>query len=1096
MESNNNNIEMEFSDISISHNNIKTETSVDINSYSLHNHMKEHSPSNKTGMFVSANNLSYYVEQKNKEKLYLLNNISFYLKPGRMTLLMGSPGSGKSVLIKTLANRWGKGKIEGSLLFNNHEIDSKSHQKDTVYVSQEDRHIALLTVRETLDFSAQSNMGEVTDEQVKKERVNLILDQLGLTHTSNTIVGNEFFRGISGGQKQDQPIAEFFQDVTEDPSRYLIESSETTPVINLAQLFKQSQYYSDVLNTIDSLIPNNQNLNDYSNQKIKKSSVLYETKNLLSRQIKIMKTNRLEVIIRFIQSTLMGIIIGTLYYNLGDNQAGAQNKLSVIYVAIFTQVWTVFGAVEEFYSLRGVFYDQKEGKFYRTFPYFVSIVITKFPVALVESFLFAIPCYWLAGLRGRADSFFLFVLGLTMTNWTSQGIFQAVSSLTPSLLTSTLLTPAVVILFLVFAGFMIENPAIPGWWIWLHYISPLKYTLDMLSQNELHGVTYGCSPSELIPPINLPNFNLSYADGGYNGVQICPRTSGDDFLEMFGMRTNYWFRWVDVVILFAFIFLFYSIVFAGLKLFNFETKKPTKTLKAKKSKKIKAKVNKNKHDIMGKCYMTIKNLTYTVDTKRKNVTTNKMENVTLTLLKNVNAYVKPGLMALMGASGAGKSTLLDVLAKRKNMGTITGEISINGIPTKDLNINRFTGYVEQQDILPESLTIREAIEFSANCRLPGSVGFEEKTRLIDEILSLLRYQHDPKRNPADFILEISEHYDPKLSPVAPVDAYKSSQQAANTESQLAANSIVPDGLTLPEFKGEYSAPFMTQFYCLMKRGWTNNVRRPSIIWMRIFRAIIPALIMGTLFLRLGQGQSDARNKLSMIYLGFFFAAMSAFGKIPQVVEDRAVFYRESSSSTYPPVLYLISIFITDLPMSIVTGFVYWIPLYFLTGLDLGTGGWKFFLSLLVYTLAVMCFDSLAISAAFFFPNVPLASIALGILLTLLTIFGGFYIPFKSIPKGWQWFNYMMFTKYGFETLGITEMDGQKFNCNDGGSFPIPTGDGNFRDYCPINSGEDMMNQYEFDKSRNYYNLLILPAFILGHNVFSYLSLKYIKHMNK
>lgn len=47
--------------------------------------------------------------------------------------------------------------------------------------------------------------------------------------------------------------------------------------------------------------------------------------------------------------------------------------------------------------------------------------------------------------------------------------------------------------------------------------------------------------------------------------------------------------------------------------------------------------------------------------------------------KHTTAAIQPNTMtALMGPSGAGKSTLLDVLAKRKNTGTITGEVLVNG----------------------------------------------------------------------------------------------------------------------------------------------------------------------------------------------------------------------------------------------------------------------------------------------------------------------------------------------------------------------------------------------------------------------------------
>ena len=51
------------------------------------------------------------------------------------------------------------------------------------------------------------------------------------------------------------------------------------------------------------------------------------------------------------------------------------------------------------------------------------------------------------------------------------------------------------------------------------------------------------------------------------------------------------------------------------------------------------------------------------------------------LLHDVYGYVKPGtLTALMGASGAGKTTCLDVLAQRKNIGVVSGDILVDGRP--------------------------------------------------------------------------------------------------------------------------------------------------------------------------------------------------------------------------------------------------------------------------------------------------------------------------------------------------------------------------------------------------------------------------------
>ena len=68
------------------------------------------------------------------------------------------------------------------------------------------------------------------------------------------------------------------------------------------------------------------------------------------------------------------------------------------------------------------------------------------------------------------------------------------------------------------------------------------------------------------------------------------------------------------------------------------------------------------------------------------------------LLKDVFGYVKPGtLTALMGASGAGKTTCLDVLAQRKNIGVITGDILVDGRPLSS-DFARGTAYAEQMDV--------------------------------------------------------------------------------------------------------------------------------------------------------------------------------------------------------------------------------------------------------------------------------------------------------------------------------------------------------------------------------------------------------------
>ncbi|KAJ0554077.1 putative ABC-type sulfate transporter [Helianthus annuus] len=169
-----------------------------------------------------------------RHNLCILKDISGSIKPGRMTLLLGPPGSGKSTLLLALAGKLDTSlKKNGKITYNGHELNEFCVQRTSAYISQTDDHIAELTVRETLDFGARCEgegfagnlMRELTRlEKEKKIRpspeidafmkaasiagkrhsisTDYILKVLGLDVCSETIVGNDMLRGISGGQRK------------------------------------------------------------------------------------------------------------------------------------------------------------------------------------------------------------------------------------------------------------------------------------------------------------------------------------------------------------------------------------------------------------------------------------------------------------------------------------------------------------------------------------------------------------------------------------------------------------------------------------------------------------------------------------------------------------------------------------------------------------------------------------------------------------------------------------------------------------------------------------------------------------------------------
>ena len=103
------------------------------------------------------------------------------------------------------------------------------------------------------------------------------------------------------------------------------------------------------------------------------------------------------------------------------------------------------------------------------------------------------------------------------------------------------------------------------------------------------------------------------------------------------------------------------------------------------------------------------------------------------ILKNLSGVFKSGTAtAILGASGGGKTSLLNVLSgKIQNAGNVklSGEIKANGKTFSNDKFNRFSAYVMQNDILLESLTARECIQFAADFKLSGTPEF--KAAMVD-----------------------------------------------------------------------------------------------------------------------------------------------------------------------------------------------------------------------------------------------------------------------------------------------------------------------------------------------------------------------------
>lgn len=147
---------------------------------------------------------------RHKQTRTLINDFSGVVKDGEMCLVLGRPGSGCSTFLKAIANnRESYESVDGDVSYGgiSAEKQKKQFRGEVNYNPEDDSHMANLNVWQTLSFALKNKT-----KKNEKGDIPVILDALlrifGISHTKYTPVGDEYVRGVSGGERKRVSIAE------------------------------------------------------------------------------------------------------------------------------------------------------------------------------------------------------------------------------------------------------------------------------------------------------------------------------------------------------------------------------------------------------------------------------------------------------------------------------------------------------------------------------------------------------------------------------------------------------------------------------------------------------------------------------------------------------------------------------------------------------------------------------------------------------------------------------------------------------------------------------------------------------------------------
>ncbi|KAK3130632.1 hypothetical protein QOZ80_6BG0495930 [Eleusine coracana subsp. coracana] len=274
-----------------------------------------------------------------------------------------------------------------------------------------------------------------------------------------------------------------------------------------------------------------------------------------------------------------------------------------------------------------------------------------------------------------------------------------------------------------------------------------------------------------------------------------------------------------------------------------------------------------------------------------------------------------------------------------------------------------------------------------------------------------------KYNPATWMLEVS-------SVAAEVRLKMDFAEYYKTSDLYKQNKVLVNQLSQPEpgtsdlyFPTKYSQSTIGQFKACLWKQWLTYWRSPDYNLVRFFFTLFTALLLGSIFWRIGTKMGDA-NTLRMVigamYTAVMFVGINNCSTVQPIVSiERTVFYRERAAGMYSAMPYAIAQVVMEIPYVFIQASYYTIIVYAMMSFQWTAA--KFFWFFFVSYFSFLYFTYYGMMTVSISPNHEVAAIFAAAFYSLFNLFSGFFIPRPRIPRWWIWYYWicpLAWTVYG------------------------------------------------------------------------------------
>jgi ABC-type multidrug transport system permease subunit len=279
---------------------------------------------------------------------------------------------------------------------------------------------------------------------------------------------------------------------------------------------------------------------------------------------------------------------------------------------------------------------------------------------------------------------------------------------------------------------------------------------------------------------------------------------------------------------------------------------------------------------------------------------------------------------------------------------------------------------------------------------------------------------------------------------------------------------------------------------LLHRSWIKAYRDIVAYGIRIIMYLGLAILMGTVFLRLKNGQEYIQPFINAIFFGSAFMSFMAVAYVPAFLEDLHTFSKERANGLVGPLAFSIANFLIGLPFLFGIALLFSIVEYFLT--DFRQSASAFFIFTMWLFLDLVAAEALVVMISAIFPVFVVALAVTAFVNGLWMCVDGFLVPMNILNPFWKYvFHYIDYQAYVFQGMMVNEFKDRIYSCDE-------TGPGSY--HCMYASdlntvgeirGSAVLQTFRIGLTHQNEWIGLTIAIIAGYRILAYLVLHFRKH---